>query len=386
MSEKIKVGIVGIGNMGTSHLRNYKEGKMPEIEITAVCDIKDDRLAWAEKEFPEIARFKAYDEMLESGLCDAVLIAVPHYDHPPMAIKAFEKGFHVMTEKPAGVYTKQVREMNEAAAKSDKAFGIMYNQRTNPMYRKAREIVKSGEYGQLKRVNWLITDWFRTQAYYNSGGWRATWSGEGGGVLLNQCPHNLDLWQWICGMPVRVKAVCRVGQWHDIEVEDDVTIYTEYENGASGVFITTTGDCPGTNRLEITLERAKLICEDGKLRMYVLENNTSDIIYKSEDGFAKTDGEWIDIELEGANDQHSGVMNAFASHILRGDELIAKGEEGINGLTISNAAFLSSWLDKTIELPIDEDLFYAELEKRIKTSKAKTNVVEKTKEDMSSTY
>ena len=386
MSEKIRVGIVGIGNMGTSHLRNYKEGKMPEVEISAVCDIKAERLEWAEKEFPEIPRFETYDAMLESGLCDAVLIAVPHYDHPPMAIKALEKGLHVMTEKPAGVYTKQVREMNEVAAKCDKTFAIMYNQRTNPMYRKAREIVKSGEYGELKRVNWIITDWFRTQAYYNSGGWRATWSGEGGGVLLNQCPHNLDLWQWICGMPVKVKAVCRVGQWHDIEVEDDVTIYTEYANGASGVFITTTGDCPGTNRLEITLDRAKLICEDNKLRMYVLENNSSDIIYKSEDGFAKTDGEWIDVELVGENNQHSGVMNAFAANILRGEELIAKGEEGINGLTISNAAFLSSWLDKTIELPIDEDLYYAELEKRIKSSKAKTNVVEKTKEDMSSTY
>ena len=386
MSEKIRVGIVGIGNMGTSHLRNYKEGKMPEVEITAVCDIKADRLEWAEKEFPEIARFDAYEKMLESGLCDAILIAVPHYDHPPMAIKALESGFHVMTEKPAGVYTKQVREMNEVAAKCDKTFAIMYNQRTNPMYRKAREIVKSGEYGELKRVNWIITDWFRTQAYYNSGGWRATWSGEGGGVLLNQCPHNLDLWQWICGMPVKVKAVCRVGQWHDIEVEDDVTIYTEYPNGASGVFITTTGDCPGTNRLEITLDRAKLICEDNKLRMYVLENNTSDIINKSEDGFAKTDGEWIDVELEGENNQHSGVMNAFAANILRGEELIAKGEEGINGLTISNAAFLSSWLDKTIELPIDEDLYYSELEKRIKSSKVKTNVVERTKEDMSSTY
>lgn len=386
MSEKIRVGIVGIGNMGSSHLRNYKEDKMPEVEITAVCDIKEERLQWAEKEFPAIPRFDCYDKMLESGLCDAVLIAVPHYDHPPMAIKAFEKGLHVMTEKPAGVYTKQVREMNEAAAKTDTSFGIMYNQRTNPMYRKAREIVKSGEYGEIRRVNWIITDWFRTQSYYNSGGWRATWSGEGGGVLLNQCPHNLDLWQWICGMPDKIKAVCRAGQWHDIEVEDDVMIYAEYPNGASGVFITTTGDYPGTNRLEITLDRAKLVCEDNKLRMYVSEHSSSEIIIKSEDGFANIGGEWVDVELEGENNQHVGVMNAFAANILRGEELIAKGEEGINGLTISNAAFLSSWLDKTIHLPIDEDLYYAELEKRIKSSKAKTNVVEKVNEDMSSTY
>lgn len=386
MAEKLKVGIIGIGNMGSSHLKNYQDGKMPEIEITAVCDIKKERLDWAKKEFPDIARFDDYDMLLKSGLCDAVLIAVPHYDHPPMAIKALEAGLHVMTEKPAGVYTKQVRQMNEAASKSDKAFAIMYNQRTNPMYRKAREIVHSGEYGKIKRVNWIITDWFRTQAYYNSGGWRATWSGEGGGVLLNQCPHNLDLWQWICGMPNKIKAVCHVGRWHDIEVEDDVTIYAEYPNGASGVFITTTGDFPGTNRLEITLDRAKLICENNELKMFVAEKATSDVLANSEEGFTKIGGEWKNVELTGENTQHSGVMNAFAEHILHGGELIARGEEGINGLTISNAAFLSSWLDKTIELPIDEDLYYSELKKRIKASKAKTNVTEKINEDMSSTY
>ncbi len=292
-----------------------------------------------------------------------------------------------MVEKPAGVYTKQVREMNAEAEKHPEVvFRMMFNQRTNHIYRKMRELVTSGKYGHIRRTNWIITNWYRPQAYYDSGDWRATWSGEGGGVLLNQCPHNLDLWQWICGMPNKIKAVCRVGKWHDIEVEDDVTIYAEYPNGASGVFITTTGDCPGTNRLEITLDRAKLICEDNKLRMYVLENATTDIIYRSEEGFAKEDGEWVDVELVGDNSQHSGVMNAFAGNILRGEELIAKGEEGINGLTISNAAFLSSWLDKTIELPIDEDLFYSELKKRIDSSKAKTNVTEKVNEDMSSTY
>ena len=100
-----------------------------------------------------------------------------------------------MCEKPAGVYTKQVREMNEAAEKSDRVFGMMFNQRTNCIYKKMHDMVQSGDYGKLKRVNWIITDWYRTQAYYNSGGWRATWDGEGGGVLLNQCPHQLDLWR-----------------------------------------------------------------------------------------------------------------------------------------------------------------------------------------------
>lgn len=388
MADKIKMGIVGVGNMGSSHIRNWLAGKMPEIDIVAVCDIKQDRLDWAKEQCADFALFDNATVLFNSGLVDSVLIATPHYQHPPLVIEGLAAGLHVMSEKPAGVYTKQVREMNEFAAKSDKTFGLMYNQRTNPVYIKMKEIVESGEYGEIRRVNWIITDWFRTQFYYNSGGWRATWSGEGGGVLLNQCPHQLDLWQWICGMPAKLRAVCREGKWHDIEVEDDVIIYVEYPNGASGTFITTTGDCPGTNRFEITLDRAKLVCENGsELKLYVLKSNTSDFIVSASDGFAKNEGEWVEVKTEGENSQHAGVCNAFAAHILRGEPLVAGGEEGIRGLTISNAAFLSSWQGGVeLTLPIDEDLFYEELKKRIAGSRAKTNVNEVVKSDMSATY
>jgi predicted dehydrogenase len=184
---------------------------------------------------------------------------------------AFEKGKHVLCEKPAGVYTKHVREMNEAAERSGLVFGMMFNQRTNCVYRKIKEIVDSKMYGEIRRVNWIITDWYRTQAYYNSGGWRATWVGEGGGVLLNQCPHNLDLWQWLCGMPVKVYAKMKIGRWHDIEVEDDVTAIVEYANGATGTFITTTADMPGTNRLEIVCDGGTLICDGNNLIMNKLD-------------------------------------------------------------------------------------------------------------------
>ena len=387
MSDKVKFGIVGVGNMGSSHLENYVNGKLPELELTAVCDINPDRLAWAKEKVPEVATFDNCTDMFKSGLIDAVIIATPHYFHPPMVIEALGCGLHVMSEKPAGVYTKAVREMNEVAAKSDKTFAIMFNQRTNCLYRKMHEIVHGGEYGELRRVNWIITDWFRTQAYYNSGGWRATWTGEGGGVLLNQCPHQLDLWQWICGMPTVVRGFCTEGKFHDIEVEDDVTILTEYANGATGTFITTTGDFPGTNRLEVTLDKAKLVCEDGKLKMFVLDATIDEFINNANGGFDKPSGKWVDVPLDGINDQHVGVMNAFAAHILRGEPLTADGKEGINGLTISNAAFLSSWLGgKAITLPIDEDLFLEELNKRRATSRAKTTVSQQVQADMSSTF
>ena len=387
--EQVKLGIIGIGNMGSGHCNNILAGKTPEITLAAVADRKEARRTWAKENLPEnVAIFTTGEKLIESGLCDAVLVAVPHYDHPRYVIMALEHGLHVMSEKPAGVYAKQIREMNEAAAKSDRIFGMMFNQRTNCVYRKMHEMVQSGKYGQIKRVNWIITDWYRTQAYYNSGEWRATWSGEGGGVLLNQCPHQLDLWQWITGMPESIQAQCSIGKWHNIEVEDDVTIYAEYKNGATGVFITTTGDAPGTNRLEITLDRAKIVCEDDRIRAYVLDQSMTEFSKTAEEGFAKPNGHWEDIDyVDTDTEQHVAVTNAFAAHILHGTPLIARGEEGINGLTISNAAHLSSWLGKKVTLPIDEDLFYAELQKKIASSSGKKEPVkEVVVEDMSSTY
>lgn len=392
MARKLKLGIIGVGNMGGAHIENYLENKMPEIEITCIADVDGKRLAAAEKKLPQAAAFSDASTLIKSGLCEAVLIATPHYSHPPLAVEALNAGLHVMSEKPAGVYTKQVRELIAVAEKSDKTYALMLNQRTNCVYRKLKELVSGGAYGEIRRVSWIITDWFRTQQYYNSGGWRATWSGEGGGVILNQCPHQLDLWQWICGMPQKVRAFCHEGKWHDIEVEDDVTIYVEYPNGATGTFITTTGDCPGTNRLEITLDRAKLICENDPrtdkftLSAYELDGSTEEFIRTSDKGFAKLPGKWSEVETDGLNEQHPGVLNAFAAHILRGEPLIAEGAEGINGLIISNAAFLSSWLDKTVEIPFDEELYLELLNEKIRNSRFKKTVCESVEEDMSSTY
>ncbi len=386
MSQKVRVGVIGIGNMGMSHINNFVEGRMPETDFTCIADIDEKKFEKAKEKIPGVTCFNNATDLINSGLCDAVIIATPHYDHPTIGIEALKAGIHVMSEKPAGVYTKQVNEIIEVSKNCDATYAIMFNQRTNCIYRKVKEIVESGEYGALKRVSWIITDWYRTQSYYNSGGWRATWAGEGGGVMLNQCPHQLDLWQWICGMPAKVKAICHEGKWHDIEVEDDVSIYVEYPNGATGTFITTTGDCPGTNRLEITLDSAKIICENDQIRMYKLNMPTSEFTMNSDKGFGRIEGEWVTVETDGLNEQHVGVMNAFAAHILRGEPLVAEGAEGINGLTISNAAFLSSWLDETVTLPLDEDLYYEMLKKKIETSKAKETVVEKVEDDMSSTF
>ena len=372
---QVKIGIIGVGNMGSGHLTNIREGKCPELTVAAVADINPDRLAWARAQLGEdLPVFGNAEAMLDSGLVEAVIVSVPHYDHPRYAIECLKRGLHVMVEKPAGVYTKQVREMNEAAARSPAVFGMMFNQRTDPVFRKMRELVQGGSLGQIRRTNWIITNWYRPQAYYDSGSWRATWSGEGGGVLLNQCPHNLDLWQWICGMPVMVDAKLHFGKWHDIEVEDDVTAYVEYANGATGTFITSTADAPGTNRFEITLDGGKLVAENGELTLWKLDVPEPEFTRTNTIPFGCPKAEKITVETDGKSEQHPGVLNAFAAAILRDEPLIASGTEGINGLTISNAMHLSAWLGRPVEIPFDEDLFLSELKKRIAVSRRKENV------------
>ena len=374
---QVKLGIIGLGNMGSAHCNNILAGLTPELKLTAAADLRQSRRDWAKETLPDdVVLFENGDQLIESGLCDAVIIATPHYEHPRLAILAFEHGLHVMSEKPAGVYTKQVREMNEAAIRSGKVFGMMFNQRTNCVYRKMHEMVQSGKYGQIKRVNWIITDWYRTQFYYDSGAWRATWAGEGGGVLLNQCPHQLDLLQWLCGLPVRVRAACHEGKWHDIEVEDDVTAYLEFPGGATGVFIASTGELPGTNRLEIACDRGKVVCENGQLTLWRLPQSESAYYRRSASAYPHAEVQVEILPLDGENPQHVGVLNAFAAHILHGTPLVADGAEGIRALMLSNAMHLSSWTGKPVSLPIDEGEFARLLaEKRLHSRKKQVKEV-----------
>lgn len=365
--ENVRIGIIGIGNMGSSHAMQLVKSAIPAGSLEAVSDIRPDRLKWAKDDLGgDVKLYDNADAMLEAGGIDAVIIATAHYEHPDLAIKAFSKGLHVLIEKPAGVYAKNVREMNEAAVKSGKVFGIMYNHRTNPLYGKLRDLVQSGELGELKRTIWIITAWYRSQSYYNSGEWRATWAGEGGGVLLNQCPHNLDLWQWTCGMPKRVRAFMSFGKYHDIEVEDDVTAYVEYENGATGLFVTSTAETPWTNRFEISGDRGKIVIEDGKLTFWRLRMSERQFNSEYRGGFGEPECWKCEVPVHGNVTAHAGIMTDWVSAIQKGTALLALGVEGINGLQISNAMHLSAWTDSWADIPVDEDLFYGKLQKKIK--------------------
>ena len=373
--EKVRFGIIGVGNMGSGHAKSFLGGKVEHGVLTAICDLKKERMEKirAMDGGAELATYTDYRDLFASGKADAVIVAVPHYFHPQISMDALAAGLHVICEKPEGVYTKQVKELNEAAGRSDRLFTVMFNQRTNCVYRKMREMIRNGELGEIKRVNWIVTDWYRSQSYYDSGDWRATWRGEGGGVLFNQCPHQLDLLQWVTGMmPVRIRSFCHFGKWHDIEVEDDVTAYLEYPNGATGVFITSTGDTPGTNRFEILGNNGKLVCEHDRLTFTKLAMPEREFNATYRGGFGEPKKTVLTVETDGKNPQHVGILNNFANAILGLEPLFVDGREGIHGVELMDAMLLSTWKDRTVTLPIDDDEYWDELQKHIAVSRLKT--------------
>jgi predicted dehydrogenase len=361
----VRLGIVGLGNVGSGHAHNILSGKIPGLELKGVCDLNPNRLA----KYDTVQHFDDSDKMIKSGAIDAILISTPHFSHTTIGIAALQAGLHVLVEKPISVHKADGERLIAAYRKDKKqVFAAMFNQRTDSIYQKIHQLVHSGELGEIRRVSWTITDWFRTHAYYASGGWRATWSGEGGGVLLNQCPHNLDIYQWIFGVPDRVRGFCTLGRYHDIEVEDDVTAYFEYKSGTTCVFITSTGEAPGTNRLEIAGERGKLVMEKGKLDYTRNEIPMSEFSRTTTEIFAGPPFWNVEIPVVQRGEQHNGILKNFTNAILHGEKLIAPAEEGIHSIELANAILMSSMLGETVDIPLDG----AKFEVMLKNLKAKS--------------
>ena len=359
--EKVKFGVIGIGNMGSWHCDSIRH--LPECELRAVCDINP--AAFDRIDRSGISCFDSAEAFFADGSFDAVLISVPHYFHIDLALEAMRHGKHIIVEKPIAVHTADARRLLDGArACPGLVKSAMFNQRTIGAHRKLKQLIDSGELGTIRRINWIITDWFRTQFYYDSGDWRASWAGEGGGVLLNQCPHQLDLMQWFFGMPSRVRAVAALGKYHDIEVEDEVTAILEYPSGATGVFIASTGEAPGTNRLEITADRGKLLLEDGRLTFFRTETPVSEFCRTCRKKFAVPEVWHIEIPAAAANPaQHRDIIANVAAAIRTGEALIAPLEEGIRGLELGNAMLLAGLTGQMISLPMDPEPYAAMLKK-----------------------
>jgi predicted dehydrogenase len=365
----VKVGLIGIGMMGKSYALQLNKGIIKEAVLTAVCGRKE-QMNWVNDNLNDKVQFYEDEKaFFNDPNIEAVIIATPHYSHPELAKMAFAKGKHVLVEKPAGVYTKNVLEMNELANSSGKIFAIMYNQRTNPLYQKLRKLIQLGELGEIKRTNWVITDWYRSQSYYDLNEWRGTWGGEGGGVLLNQAPHQLDLFLWTTGLiPKRVHAFCHTGKYHEIEVEDDVTAYVEYKNGATGVFITSTGEAPGTNRFEVVGDLGKIVIENNTLTFFRLNKSEREFNASYKDGFGAPEYKEIEISVSEENMGHLGIIQNWVDAIVNNIPLIAPGQEGVKALELINGIYLSSWLNQTVDLPIDVDVYFNKLQEIINQS------------------
>jgi len=364
--QDVKLGIIGVGNMGSDHARNLRENKVPGMRLAALCDTNPERL----KDFSEVPGFTAPEEFFAKADIDAVLIATPHYDHVPLGVEALQKGLHTLVEKPIAVHKAAAQKLVDASGKSQALFAAMFNQRTDPRYQWVKKQIDSGSLGKITRISWIITTWFRSEAYYRNGDWRATWAGEGGGVLLNQCPHQLDLWQWFFGLPDMVRAFCRLGHYHDIEVEDEVTAYLEYQDGPTGTFITTTGEAPGTNRLEIVGDDASMVIEGDGVRVYRLAESTSEFSRTTPGSFGVPPKACEEvIKFEGSGEQHIGIMKNFAAAIRDGKPLIAPGAEGIRSVELGNAMLYSGLTEQAVNMPLDAEAYEAKLTELIKSSR-----------------
>jgi predicted dehydrogenase len=375
--KNLRIGVVGIGNMGSGHVTAINDGKVSRATVTAVADGDPARTG----RFPKAKAFKTGKELIASGEVDAVVIATPHFDHTTLGSAALAAGLHVLVEKPLSVHKADCDRLiaaYHARPKREQIFGAMFNQRTDPHYAKVRDLIVAGELGEIRRVNWIVTDWFRTEAYYASGGWRATWKGEGGGVLVNQCPHNLDLLVWMCGMPSAVRAFCQFGKWHNIETEDAVTAYLEFPNGATGVFVTTTGEAPGTNRLEIVAERGRIVVENGKINWTRNLQPMSEFSKTTDQSFGRPEVWNIEIPVDGSGGQHIAILQNFVDAVLDGKELIAPAVEGVHSVELANACIYSTLTDSTVKLPLDGLAYEKALQKLIAESRFEKKVVART--------
>lgn len=355
--KEVRLGVIGTGSMGKTHVRDVLEGKVKGCRVTAICDTDPAALAF----FPGLKHFADSGRLIRSGEVDAVLVATPHYSHTTIGIDALENGLHLLVEKPLSVHVNDCRRLIAAHTDKTRVFAVDFMFRSESPWIKLRHMIQSGELGEIQRILWTNTDWFRPDYYFSTGGWRGTWAGEGGGVLVNQCPHNLDIWQWLFGMPSSLRAFCGLGKRHPVEVDDEVTAYMEYPHGATAVFITGTGEAPGSNRLEVAGDRGRVVLEDREIHFSRNETGAREFLRTSPDAYAAP-AVWeaeVPVRFEGGT--HHGVVQNFVDAILHGTPLFAPGEEGIHAVELANAMLYSSLKGKSVEFPLDGDAFEREL-------------------------
>lgn len=389
MSENktVRIGVIGLGNIGRQHIDNIRNGLVAGGQLSAVCSRSAKDSEYAQQ--LEVPHFTEYEAMIDSGLCDAVVVAAPTFQHADMGQAALRAGLHVMMEKPLGLSVKEGEDLLQLHTEREEGgqlFALMLNQRADPLFTKMREVIVNGTLGEITRTHWTMTNWFRPEIYFQVSDWRATWAGEGGGLLLNQCIHNLDIFQWLCAMPVSLRAHCRMGRYHAIEVEDEATAFFEYANGASGVFVGSTGEAPGVNRFDIVGDLGNLSFDGERLMLTQNSPGTAQFNRETQEMFGMPESVVEDITPDRTGNQHASVLSNFCAAILRGEALLAPAREGMNSLALANAMLLSTWEDAAISLPLDSARYHDALRQKMSGSTLREKSSQAAKVDMNASY
>ena len=362
MSERtVRFAVVGFGSIGRTHFRTISGTAVPDGLVTALVTRQSDGL-------PDgIEVFRDVDTLLDAGVADVVVVATPTMDHEETSRKVLTTGCHLVVEKPMAMTVLGARRIIDARP-SEAVAAVMLNQRYHGTYRRIREIVKGGLLGRIHRFSWIMTAWYRPNAYFAVSSWRGTWPGEGGGALLNQGIHNLDILQWILGLPASVYARAGFGKFHSIDVEDEVTALFEYDDGLSGVLVVSTGEAPGTNRFEIVGDRGTLVFEADTIRLAMTDRNVSEHRATSRDLFESPNfTEQREVPAATAN-QHAEVFNDVVGAVSEGRPVATPLEDGVASIELANAILVSAWEDRRVDLPVDAVAYHEALERRIEAS------------------
>ncbi|MDD4316092.1 MAG: Gfo/Idh/MocA family oxidoreductase [Clostridia bacterium] len=368
------IAVIGIGRIGSVHARNLKKGKVTGARLVAICDVQKQAYSTFCEKYGFIPCYEDYKLMLEEIKPRAVIIATEHYFHTEIAEYCIENGVDVLVEKPVGVTTEAVKKLI-AVSKShpEVKAAVMYNQRTNPLYARAKRLVKSGALGKVVRINYIITDWYRSQAYYNEGGWRASFCGEGGGALINQCIHQLDLLQWIAGMPksVWVRAFTKN---RNITVENDVTALFRYEDDVFCSFSASTHELRGTNRLEIAGDKGRIVIDGLRMKYYAFAKSEGEINASTQNGYGAVQRKTLRYSyfrfkfVARLGEQRKLIQN-FVNSLNNNSPLLSPLTDGLNAVELINAAYLSAWENKEIAIPIDDRNYVDMLSSKIAEEK-----------------
>lgn len=376
----VRLGVIGLGNIAQQHIENVMSGAAGRCQLTAICSRTPSEFA----EKYGVQHFAKPMELIQSGLCDAVLVATPTFNHCEIGLQVLEAGLHLMMEKPLGLSIAEGELLVEK--QHSQIFALMLNQRTDPLFKAMHDCIAGKTLGAITRTQWTMTNWFRPEIYFQASDWRATWKGEGGGLLLNQCIHNLDIFQWLCGMPASLRGFCQFGRYHDIEVEDEATAYLQYENGATGVFIGSTGETPGVNQLDVVGDKGTLTYDGERLSLALNTPSTSEYSRSTREMFGMPAVEVTDITPNRQVNQHGLVLANFADAILDGAPLIAPAIEGINSLALANAMLLSTWESREITFPLQSKTYQSALDQRLSASSLREKTNTQANVDMRASY